>query len=53
MNARGVVIAPGTIRFERLLPGPIERIRDYLTEPDKRAWPDLVPLLRRGLFSPT
>ncbi len=37
MNARGVVIAPGTIRFERLLPGPIERIWDYLTEPDKPA----------------
>ena len=34
MNARGVVIAPGTIRFERLLPGPIERIWDYLIEPD-------------------
>lgn len=26
-----------TVRFERLLPGPIERVWAYLTEPDKRA----------------
>jgi uncharacterized protein YndB with AHSA1/START domain len=28
---------PRTIRVERLLPGPIERVWAYLTEPDKRA----------------
>jgi len=33
----GVVTEPGTIRFERLLPGPIERVWAYLTESDKRA----------------
>ncbi|HSK38390.1 MAG TPA: SRPBCC family protein [Arenibaculum sp.] len=33
----GTVIAPGTIRFERLLPGPIERVWSYLSESDKRA----------------
>lgn len=33
----GTVIAPGTIRFERLLPGPIERVWSYLTDSDKRA----------------
>lgn len=31
------VLEPGTIRFERLLPGPIERVWAYLTESDKRA----------------
>ena len=29
--------APGTIRLERLLPGPVERLWAYLTEADKRA----------------
>jgi len=29
--------APGEIRILRLLPGPIERVWAYLTEPDKRA----------------
>lgn len=28
--------AADTLRFERLLPGPIERVWAYLTEPDKR-----------------
>jgi uncharacterized protein YndB with AHSA1/START domain len=32
----GVVAAPGAIRFERLVRGPIERVWAYLTEPDKR-----------------
>ncbi len=32
----GEVIAPGTVRFERLLPGPIERVWAYLTESEKR-----------------
>jgi uncharacterized protein YndB with AHSA1/START domain len=35
--AFGVLIEPGTVRFERLLPGPIERVWAYLTESDKRA----------------
>jgi uncharacterized protein YndB with AHSA1/START domain len=30
------VIAPGTVRFERLLPGPVERVWSYLTESEKR-----------------
>jgi len=36
MDEYGVVIGEGTVRFERLLPGPIERVWAYLTEPDKR-----------------
>ena len=34
---RGTITEAGTIRFERLLPGPIERVWAYLTESDKRA----------------
>jgi hypothetical protein len=33
--AFGVLIEPGTIRFERILPGPIERVWDYLTDSEK------------------
>ncbi len=36
MDDYGVVTAPGTVRLERLLPGPIERVWAYLTESDKR-----------------
>ena len=32
----GQVTGPGSVRFERVLPGPIERVWTYLTEPDKR-----------------
>jgi uncharacterized protein YndB with AHSA1/START domain len=32
----GVVTAPDTVRLERLLPGPIERVWSYLTESGKR-----------------
>ena len=32
----GVLLDQSTIRFERLLPGPIERVWAYLTESDKR-----------------
>jgi uncharacterized protein YndB with AHSA1/START domain len=32
----GVPIAPDAVRFERLLPGPIERVWAYLVEPEKR-----------------
>lgn len=33
----GTLIAPGTLRFERTLPGPIERVWEFLTNPEKRA----------------
>ncbi|GGA84551.1 SRPBCC family protein [Puia dinghuensis] len=36
MDTMGKMIAPDTLRFERLLPGPIERVWAYLTESDKR-----------------
>ncbi|MFC6489557.1 SRPBCC family protein [Nitratireductor sp. GCM10026969] len=35
-DAYGVTTATDTVRFERLLPGPIERVWAYLTEPEKR-----------------
>jgi uncharacterized protein YndB with AHSA1/START domain len=36
MSDFGVVIEPRTVRFERLLAGPIERVWSYLTDPEKR-----------------
>ena len=36
MNAYGAVIAHDTVRIERVLPGPIERIWEYLTDSEKR-----------------
>ncbi|KQV66316.1 SRPBCC family protein [Rhizobium sp. Root1220] len=33
----GTMLAPETVRIERLLPGPIERVWSYLTDSDKRA----------------
>lgn len=36
MDKFGQLIEPGTIRFERLLPGPVERVWAYLTESEKR-----------------
>jgi uncharacterized protein YndB with AHSA1/START domain len=36
MKKLGEIIAPGTIRFERILPGPIERVWSYLTDSEKR-----------------
>ena len=36
-DARATLVKPSTIRFERLLPGPIERVWAYLTESAKRA----------------
>ncbi len=36
MNEYGVVTEARTIRMERLLPGPIERVWDYLTDSAKR-----------------
>jgi uncharacterized protein YndB with AHSA1/START domain len=34
MKPFGTIANSGTIRFERLLPGPTERVWDYLTKPD-------------------
>ncbi|WP_395672404.1 SRPBCC family protein [Inquilinus sp.] len=36
MSDYGTLIAADTVRFTRLLPGPIERVWAYLTESDKR-----------------
>lgn len=36
-NEYGVAVDESTVRFERLLPGPIERVWAYLTDSDKRA----------------
>ena len=37
MSEYGVLIEPRTLRIERLLPGPAERLWAWLTEPEKRA----------------
>ena len=37
MNAFGEVVDANTVRFERVLPGPIDRVWSYLIEADKRA----------------
>ena len=37
MTERATLIKPSTIRIERLLPGPVERVWAYLTESKKRA----------------
>lgn len=37
MNEYGVLLEPGVVRFQRLLPGPIERVWSYFTDADKRA----------------
>ena len=37
MSEYGVVTARDTVRIERTLPGPIERVWDYLTKSDMRA----------------
>jgi uncharacterized protein YndB with AHSA1/START domain len=43
----GTILESGAIRFERRLPGPIERVWDYLTDADKRGkW------LARGAVQP-
>lgn len=36
-NSYGEFIARGEVRLVRILPGPIERVWDYLTDPEKRA----------------
>jgi uncharacterized protein YndB with AHSA1/START domain len=37
MSDYGVILEAGTVRFERVLAGPIERVWAFLTESDKRA----------------
>jgi len=37
LRAYGTLMNPDALRFERLLPGPIDRVWAYLTESDKRA----------------
>lgn len=37
MSDFGIVTEPGTVRIERVLPAPIERVWSYLTNPDMRA----------------
>ena len=37
MNTQATLVEPGTVRMERLLPGPVERVWAYLTDPEKRA----------------
>lgn len=38
MNKKhGIFPEPGTVQFERLLPGPIERVWDYLTKSELKA----------------
>src|SRR6185369_11197430 len=37
MNDYGVVLDASTVRFERVLPGPIERVWEFLTGPVQRA----------------
>lgn len=36
MTAYGTIVAADTVRIDRLLPGPVERIWAYLTESEKR-----------------
>ncbi len=36
-SQHGTFSGPGTIRFERLLPGPAERVWDYLTKSEMKA----------------
>jgi uncharacterized protein YndB with AHSA1/START domain len=36
-DVRSTLIKPSTVRLERLLPGPVERVWAYLTESKKRA----------------
>ncbi len=46
-HAYGTVTEPGTVRLERVLPGPIERLWEYLVDSDKRGrW------LAAGHFEP-
>ena len=35
MDRNGTLLNPQTLQFQRLLPGPIERVWDYLTDAEK------------------
>ena len=37
MTLHSTLVEPGTVRLERLLPGPVERVWSYVVESDKRA----------------
>jgi len=37
VNRPVTLVEPGTVKLERLLPGPLERVWAYVTEPAKRA----------------
>ena len=37
VDSFGSYSEPGTLHLERILPGPVERVWAYLTEPEKRA----------------
>jgi len=37
MTERATLVKPSTVRFERLLPGPLERVWAYLVDSKKRA----------------
>ena len=37
MTRPATLVEPGTVKLERLLPGPLERVWAYVTEPAKRA----------------
>lgn len=36
-DSYGTVLESGAVRFQRLLPGPIDRVWQYITDPQKRA----------------
>jgi len=46
-GAPGEIVEPGTIRFERLLPGPVERVWEFLADSEKRGkwlvWGEMEP----------
>ena len=37
MSEYGEMLSPNTVRFERLLPGPIDRVWSYIIDGEKRA----------------
>jgi uncharacterized protein YndB with AHSA1/START domain len=48
MSEYGTLIGKNTVRFERLLTGPIERVWEYLTDPELRGkWFAVGPLEQR------
>ncbi len=49
MTDLGTIVDAHTVRFERLLPGAIERVWDYLTKPEPflPVWRRLMPQYER------